>query len=253
MTFSPANLLKLFSDLHSAYRGNRIYIYQMGKVGSKTLKTTLDNHFKSDVIHFHRLYKLKDAIKRQLMLQRDFMMPVYIISPIREPVSRNVSAFFQNFSRETGLNIETEAFNADRFKTLFLENNKHIEPIEWFEQELLSTFGINVYQQPFSPETAYRVYKKRNINVLVYQSELDKNKQLEILSRFLNKQIDEFLMTNVSDKKSYSDAYNAFLESVQLPEEYCRDMLNSAYARHFYSTDQRENAFNRWTGTNTGL
>src|SRR5437016_4459341 len=82
-----------------------VVIFQMGKVGSSSLHDTLAKKLKGPVIHAHHFAGLTADQQRNLTWRRRLHLPIYVISPAREPVARNISAFFQNFQRDTGMEI----------------------------------------------------------------------------------------------------------------------------------------------------
>ena len=80
-----------------------VLVYQMGKVGSSSVTNSLLRHYSGIVLQAHyfnsnhkdwrvgRLYRW--------VIEED--NPLRIISLTREPIGRNVSAFFQNFEKHT--------------------------------------------------------------------------------------------------------------------------------------------------------
>lgn len=68
-----------------------IVIYQMGKVGSMSLKRALVPHFKR-VRHCH------PHKKARAFLRADPQIPKLVMCGVREPLSHSVSAFFQNLT-----------------------------------------------------------------------------------------------------------------------------------------------------------
>lgn len=70
-------------------------VYQMGKVGSSTLKISLERRYGNEkVVHVHKHEEAKDRIEE---MSRRFRHLV-IISGFREPLSRCISAYFQNLT-----------------------------------------------------------------------------------------------------------------------------------------------------------
>lgn len=53
---------------------------------------------------------------------------------------------------------------------------------------------------------------------------------------------------NVSAANAFGAAYRSLLETVALPEWLVTSVIESRLARHFYSDDERERMFARWTG-----
>ncbi len=223
-----------------------VYIFQMGKVGSASVLETLKDQIPGHVFHVHNYCKF-DLFQRRLFLFRKFFhLPVKVITPIREPVSRNVSAFFQNFERFTGEKIEGKVWTPEDLKNLFIESRSHNYALEWFDQQLFPSLGINVYESRFPISQKWCTYRRRNIKLLVYRSDIQRSAQLDLLSYFTGTKIDSWIISNVSHEKDYADAYLAFSENVKLPSAYLSSMIDSKYFQHFWSEHERQQVVEKW-------
>ncbi|MFO7942916.1 MAG: putative capsular polysaccharide synthesis family protein [Anaerolineales bacterium] len=244
-----------------------VLIYQMGKVASTSVYMSLKESTNFDVFHTHRLNPENIAKVKEEHLQRGDMPPddtrglylynrlieprqksTRIITLVREPVGRNISAFFQN--------LETFKCGEDAHNTLeieelvrdFIYEYNHDVPLTWFDKELRVTTGTDVYRHPFPREKGYQVIDQPPFYVLVIRHDLTDEEKESCIAEFLD--LDSFHITrmNVSSSKEYSETYRVFLDSIQLPKDYVGRMLSSKYARHFYSPDERKTLYQRWVG-----
>ena len=126
-----------------------ILIFQMGKVGSTTVVKSLEKKGILPLFHIHLLLNSEDTMKfykskayesfeLKFYLERqirrgEFLYnkiivakkEVKIISLTREPIGRNISAFFENFEMETGKIYEQSNFTLQELMDIFI-NFYHI-------------------------------------------------------------------------------------------------------------------------------
>ena len=123
-----------------------VIIYQMGKVGSSTLKESLAQKNIS-ALHIHRYYfsnnekpinlrrlihKLKSNFTFNKLIKKE---KIKIITLYRDPLSRNISSFFQNldvyFTKS-----EMENLTFKKLENKFNSASNLIEtPSNWFDIE----------------------------------------------------------------------------------------------------------------------
>ena len=223
-----------------------VYIFQMGKVGSASLLNTLRENYSGHVFHVHSHNKLSKFQKQLVEFRKFLHLPVYVITPIRDPISRNVSAFFQNFERFTGNKISDRPWNADQLKMLFLEKSDHAYALEWCDQHLHRFLGIDVYQKTFPVQRKSSVFRDGSLKLLVYRTDLDRTEQLKTISDFLGIQLKEWIISNVSVEKDYGNSYRLFIQNVKLPEPYISEMKNSTFFHHFWTEDERSDLCEAW-------
>lgn len=226
-----------------------VFVFQMGKVGSYTVKSTLTNLWNAPVVHGHNYAHLSKQDQGTLDAAKQNAEPLFVLCPIREPIGRNISSFFHNFERDTGEPFERNKYSTDDLRELFLSKAQHNVPIEWFDRNFRPVFGIDVFDEPFSKSTRYKEYSRENVRALVYQSELDPAVQLEIISQFLGVKLPQWDFENVSSTKRYARAYKQFKSRVRLPEVYLQMMFTSRYFRHFYHQDVKEALRQKWADT----
>jgi hypothetical protein len=229
-------------------RHTPVIVYQMGKVGSTSLYYSLKKSYPGIVLHSHSFassdndWRIRELYKHCLANGR----PLNIISLTREPIERNISAFFQNFERDTGIPYRRDIFSLEELKELFLKNYNHDIPLDWFDSHIKANFGIDVYASPF-PECGSSTYSNGNIRILILRSEIDDADKTEVIKEFLDLLEFQMISKNVSSKKAYAETYRIFRETVRLPSSYISRMCNSRYFNHFYTEEFVESVRKKWS------
>lgn len=249
-----------------------IIVHQMGKVGSSTVCESLKrNKIGFPVVHTHFLEPKKlqlrlnsissneNKIDRHLITSllvldaiRDSSKKIKIVTLVREPIARNISAFFESINRyiynfnhryKKG-NIDTE----DLVKS-FLKKFPHQFPLNWFDKEMKAVFGIDVYKRNFDFDKGYQIYgheNSQNLELLLIKLEKLNDCHEFAFSDFFG--LDNFILEHKrlgSDQK-YADLYNQFKNSIKLSEGYAENLYNSKYVRHFYSREEIDSFKDKW-------
>ena len=257
-----------------------IIVYQMGKVGSLTIKSSLENLFRSlplevPLYHAHNLNNL-DAMEAaitkqwsnpapalaQMKIDKDLRRQIdnnpgrkwKVISLTRDPVARNVSMFFQMLDvhfpdwkskyEQGHLNLqELQYFLVHKFSS----GNA---PELWFDQQMKPVFDIDVYASSFPHNLGYKIYSSnKNVKLLLIRLEDLDRVASQAMVKFLNIKRFSLIKSNVGAEKAYSALYREF-KRMPLPKSYLEKMYNLKYTRHFY-TDQEINKFyETWDSAN---
>lgn len=237
----------------------------MGKVGSRSVSDSLKYYGLNPVIYIHRMNpdnikKVREEHLKNKLKPKDERIGLWlyknvckkqgqkakIITLVREPVSRNISAFFQNFERFVGSKYEESNFKINDLINLFLSGYRHDVSLSWFQVEMNQTLGLDIYKYAFSKEKGYLKIEKENFEILILKLEIsDITKQIA-LSNFLN--LSDFQLTreNVGNEKNYATTYKDFKSKIRLPSSYMEKMLYSNYTRHFYSQNEIDKFWSSW-------
>lgn len=253
-----------------------ILVYQMGKVGSRTVENSIRKvigNRKAEIIHIHEIggdYRKKyrsnyffyaKSSKERIRLylgyivrkvyKHRFLSLVYkakrvkIISLVREPIGRNVSALFQAYEfMNEGRQKNTE-FDLNMLSKLFYEKVDHSAPEKWFDYEMKPNFGIDVYTEPFDFDNGYKVYTNGKVELLVVRLE-DLEKNQKIIGDFLDLNEFKIVNKNIGEKKWYSQIYNKFKRQFKPTKEYLDNVLNTNYAKHFYTKDEIQRIYSKY-------
>ncbi len=227
-----------------------VFIYQMAKVGSTSIYRSLSEQYPGAVLHAHMFSAVHHDWRIRSLYRWVFLpnRPLNIISPIREPIGRNVSGFFEDFEKYTGVPYEKSKFTIDELKNIFLANYKHNWPLEWFDTHILKDFGIDVYATPFL-ECGFATYSQKNNRLLVMRSELADQDKARVIKQFLGMFSFQLFNSNVGENKEYAKMYREFRNKVKLPKDYLAKMCGSKYFNHFYSQETIDQARRKWADT----
>lgn len=259
---------------------NRLFVYQMGKVGSTSIETSLkvlnidsihrhtyrritamtELHQKYDTLRLARKNRHNSIHKRIKKVIFNYLMVKHfrskkniskVITLVREPIARNISMYFQNFyipcleiavrgSSRTTDNTSINAFIED-----FFNKYNHYYGIKWFDNEFLKVTGVDIYDYPFDKEKGYCVINDKGVSVLIMQ--MEKMNDLEkVMGEFVGNDEFKLINDNTSDEKWYSCVYKKFKETIEIPENYIDNIYNTKFMKHFYSDDDISSFRNKY-------
>ncbi len=221
----------------------------MGKVGSSSLRKTLKMQYPGQVIHAHNYQMMAREDRHLINHRKEYRLPLNIITPVRDPVSRNISSFFQNFQRDTGFNFHDRSWKRTELRRLFLREFPHQVPLEWFDRHFRTTFKVDIFTIPFPRKKKWDTIKKGAFRFLIYRCDLDRKKQLSIISQFLSVDLQNWSYDNLSTKKEYAAAYEDFIRNIRLPDIYLTLLTKSRFCRHFWTEQEITALVERWTET----
>ena len=254
-----------------------IFVFQMGKVGSKSafhaIQESLEEQGKGKgplhakeigntiLLHVHRVSDAGGRLGPMISWRVRLGWPLTVICPIREPIARDISAFFYFYYQEapdllenTNLGELEELFLADSRPIRVNQNPRWIDLTEhwftlnWFDEHFKPLTHIDVYKKPFPIDRKWQIYKRGSIRVLLYRVDLTPSEQTKLVSDFLGIKLDEFGPENDARSRDYAKLYSQFCESVKLPEQYISRMHDSRFAKHFWSPQELKTAADKWRG-----
>lgn len=254
---------------------NAVMVYQCGKVGSEALTKSIIN-CGLRASHCHTLALPYSCMKEWGSTWDDNVKRTAlgfngkIITAIREPISRDVSEYFQSLCAR-GEELKevfkiTDLFDGfyDVFyypyqksgqdnNDFFIAQNKgfHIGSpkgyeFDWFDFELKENFGFDAYEHEFDKDRGYSIYKHLGMEIMIFQ--LEKINSLEsIIGEFLGAENFKMCRTNDNASKPYRYMYKSFKEDFVLKKEYA-DLYykNNPWFEHFYSSRDIEQFYGEW-------
>jgi hypothetical protein len=192
----------------------------------------------------------------RLILDKGRLPSLKIITLTREPISRAIADTFENVRwRDPRLLAEHERMDIN--STLgqirarlanFDEESDYV--CRWFDHELRSVFGLDVYEHDFDKERGYTtlIHEATRIPVMVIRMENLDAVMSDGLPSYLGlSEPIPILRANVGEGKWYGDAYRQVVESLRLSHEVCERIYSSRYVRHFYTEDEIATFIQRWT------
>lgn len=243
---------------------NAILIHQMGKVGSTSVYKTLCRKWPNKRI-FHTHFLNSDRIARfidkepmgkshRYVIEREWILrhldrfqSIYIITLVRDPVARNISAYFQNhkfFFPEDDFDVWEDKI--DVLRERFFCEYPHEVPLTWLDDEINKVFGIDIYAQPFPHNQGFVLIEKDNFRLLVVRVEDLTRVGSQALTVLFGCNIVMLEVGNVGENKGYSLLYKKFLDGLCLSNDYLKQMYCSKYATHFYTEEERKAFLDQW-------
>lgn len=221
--------------------------YTMGKVGSSAIHKSLKMS-NIPTLHLHTMQQ--DVIDKAI--RDDRMRPNYfasivarkllkylsdnkqiervkVITLVRRPAERNLSAFFQNASK-FGITPNTDENEAFR---IFIEKYHHHIPNRWFDDEIKKYLGLDVYKEKFCRESKF--IGGQGMPLLLLESSLSNNIKTDLLSQFLGVKVSELQFENVASDKPIAKLYGATKRLLCTDQNYKTQMENTKYFNHFYA------------------
>ncbi len=255
-----------------------IWIFQPGKVGSQSIW----NSIQDKSIQFHTLataYRYADIDKDCLDYYLNLIQnkKIKIISAIREPISRDISAFFQNSDLELwpyhnfnsniftlcGRDDESEIYmdvcsmkkrcplwekslndSYEKFTRAVMYYEQDV--FSWFDHEIKKILNLDIYDYPFDQGEGYNIIEKDNIQILILKMEYLSDLE-NVIGDFINDSNYKLLNRNKALDKMYYYAYNNFKKNIKIPKDYFEFYYsdNSKY-KHFYSSKEINANYKYW-------
>lgn len=251
-------LLQSFSDRIPRRRPSGavpVLIYQMGKVGSSTIKRSLDKLGRFEPYQVHRLNPDNIARVRREHERRGWEPPksellsgeliermikhrirLKIITLVREPIGRNFSYYFQNLDKILGTpNAHASIPIEQLVKDFPVEFPYSDDPLTWFDYEFKEVTGIDLYNHRLDMEVGFAEIKTDLYEVLILRTDAADKVKSEVLARFLGAPRPvKLVQANVTARKDSAEAYRNFRDSIRMVPAYLDHMLGSKYSRHFF-------------------
>jgi hypothetical protein len=160
--------------------------YQMGKVRSAAVARYLRGKGAAEW-HIHRFYdtpvtgpvpkqRLFKSIDLALLwLLRRFASRIYLISGVRDPLSRDVAMFFQTARSLYG--VDPASASLDELHRIFVDRFPLGAVDTWFDDELNRALGIDVFATPFDKDSGFIQLQRGRVSAFIYR--LDRLDDLE--------------------------------------------------------------------------
>ncbi len=157
--------------------------------------------------------------------------PIKFISLIREPISRNISAVFQNLPKRL-LQQPDEVLQRLRRYSIRL-------PDDWFERDFRSVTGIDALSMEHDRSADHFRLSSGRFDVVIMKMDVPDSRKSTILSEFLGRPI-EITRANEARDKGYYEMYKSLLASPSaIREDFVQECLNLKYFKAFFSDEER--------------
>ncbi|MFX0095809.1 MAG: putative capsular polysaccharide synthesis family protein [Candidatus Hodarchaeota archaeon] len=255
-----------YLDLKIKEQNRVVLLYQMGKVGSRTIRRSLEA-LGIPVYHVHQLRRIEKALKEHhskiwiLTLLNYSWFALYfkkhqnnldykkwkLISLVRDPIARNVSLFFENFRLALPkiIRMKKAPITLENIRDLFLYDfPNHNFPLSWFNEEMKQIFGIDVFTEEFPKTQGYKIYTGKHLDLLLLKLEQLNDCASVAFNEFLGIKGFTLRNANLTKEKDYFSIYKKFISAKILPESYVEKLYASKFSRHFY-TEEELNIFRK--------
>lgn len=253
------------------FKAPPIIILTPGKVGSSSVYYTLKKELKNPVFHIHNLsktgidlstrdhiYSHRKSKPLHLIVSKNlrkklttYSGKLFVITIIREPISREISSFFQNTDQykdvleNKKLEIDTEMAQKILHKKFEADICQQLK--DWFDLEIKHNFGIDIFEKKFDYDRKFVISQNSNYHHLLLK--------MEDLDTVFPKAIKEFIKlstplqlqkANVGDKKHYAATYKKIKKSIKLDHDVISQIVNSKFFQHFYLRNKSE-VITKWS------
>jgi len=218
----------------------RIVIYQYGKVGSRTMYTTLKKYHKN-VHHMHFLRK-----KNMNKISKNGTL---IITIVRNVYDRNISNMFQNIKASNNdfyYGQKIKNINLNKLMIHYRKANiKHTNRllIPWFKK-FKKDIGVDIFSKEFNMEDKYNIYKETDKTIITLRFE-DIAEWDKILSNIFGREI-ILKSSNVSKDKVYNKLYKQFRKNYKYTKEEIQIIDTTDHLSYFYTPDEIEGFKNNY-------
>lgn len=241
-----------------------VLIFTMAKVGSLSVYHSLKKAGISSIFHIHTLneQEVEKGVKQCLdtgiypgsrspvfllnKAMRDCTSKVKVVSIFRNPVERNISAFFDAFNLHMGVAPEQYNGSLERIEKTFHKKLQHNYAIDWYDTHFKEALDLDVYQYPFDMQKQYALLTNDSFDVLLMDSRLHDSKKEELIQDFCAVPNFQLQNVNVTSQAKHANLYADFKEYIRFRESYLNHQLDSKYASHFFTQEDRQALKKKW-------
>lgn len=230
-----------------------IAIYTLGKSGSSSLLSTLQRKFSIfNVYQLHFIncdyirenhsddFAVRNIDKANNFLRKHSKNKIKYISLVREPVSREISSFYQN----------RQLYFKDVLPNDFKEINNLIESrgydlaLNWFDYELKKHLDFDVYSQSFDKTKGFSIYKiDSKTELMILRTDCINKFGIVAINKFLNTDIKQMKTANIGNNKSNSLYQKQLKSQFKLSDENLKKIQNSKFMNHFFNSEEIKNLY----------
>lgn len=240
-----------------------VVIHSIGKVGSSSLAASLKGGGRL-VVHTHffhaanldfweeyylssrgsvpaNIFRSRALSKALETTERD----IKIVVPFREPVSREVSSYFQDHE------IFSELLDGSHDETMSLLRGigarlaDELPEKRWIELELRQFLGIDAMARHFDPSIGYLLFKDSNRAILIFRLEDLSDIYPRVFSDFLGFEVRPLRKANIGTEKRYATKYERYKTTRVLTDEQAKSIVAQQFFSWLYP-DFEENFKRKW-------
>ncbi|MBK6775617.1 MAG: hypothetical protein IPG74_07120 [Flavobacteriales bacterium] len=244
-------------------RSNFFLIYTLGKVGSSTLYATLKKklpgvpvhhvHYLSEKFLGDLLPKSDVYFRKHIGLGRRILADldkhkdkrIKIITLVREPVARDVSALFQTWRGRFGDVPFDSKSNTELIA--HLKERKFQHTLTWFDEEFKEWTGVDIYSLPFDMHQGYSIHHTERFDILVVKLEQLNECFASAMHEFIGLDLSRLELANIGEEKLSREKYKSLAAENPFHARRTGPRLRLQYMRHFFSDEEIATARERWS------
>jgi plasmid stabilization system protein ParE len=244
-----------------------LLVLQMGKVASTSIAHALEEVGAWNVVHIHHLDRGRIDRLSEKNTERGITPPpnllrsqavldwlqtdpeqVQIVSAVRDPVARNLSAFFENAHNFLDIDGGEIRNTPEEIAETFVSTYRQTNALDWFDANIRRVFKLDVFSRDFDHEQKRLVAKNARCRLIVVRAEDDDTVKAKAIARHLRLGNLDLGRTNIADTKSYAAHYERVKAVLRMPEELLDKLYDSKLARHFYTEEEIAGFRAKWGG-----
>lgn len=240
-----------------------IIILTQGKVGSSSVYYSLKKNLPNCVYHIHRLSNTgiqksikshKNSDRKSIPLHlfvaeilekklKNYNGKIYIITIVREPISRQISAFMQNIDQyKRSIEKKDLSLNIKKSEKILINKIRNISNNDlrnWIKLEINNYLNINIFEKPFNHYNQYNIYEHEKYSLLLMKMETMKNIFSKAVKELLKYDFDiQLEQNNVGENKYYASDYKKIKSKLIFDNKIIDEIYNSEFVKYFYTTKE---------------
>lgn len=224
---------------------NPILFLTPTKVGHRTIGFSLRKRG-IPVWGRHELLEIPDIVLKGFW--KYDQMPHKIITSVREPIQRDISAYMESFY-PSWVNLKEEVnFDLKQNVTNYLKHNAKTKYGYLFDYYdiFYDITGIDIYKYPFDREQGYGIIREKNWEILLLKLE-KLNDNVSVIADFLNIPDFHLYTENVGAEKWYKYLYKNLKADIEIPQEVIdKYYIGNERMDYFYTDSEKATFLNKF-------
>ncbi len=241
-----------------------VLVFTMAKVGSSSVYNSLKKQSNIPSFHVHTLSVAEEMQAKALCKEKGVYpnsrspVPILhtyvfekqrkykVISLFRNPIERNLSAFFDAFELYMGMPPHRFKGSFQDLERAFHKNLDHSYCKDWFDSQFKNGTGIDVYDFDFDSQKGYKTLSSNQTDVMLLKNDLDDTLKSKLIGNFCS--IENFKLNNVNitSTKKGAKLYADFKSHIRFSKAYLEEQLESKYMNHFFTEEEKKVLYKKW-------
>lgn len=195
---------------------------------------------------------LRDALAQDAIAKECGGRRWKIVTLVRDPMARNVTDFFKRLRLAAGaapgtwraaapaygIDLAVDEATPGALRRAFLERYDHAAALSWFDRELQTVLGIDVYAHPYPPDEGGRPIRGDRCDLLILRAEDLDARGGRLLAGFLGTGEPPLANTNRAQDRPQAPLWSSFRRALGAPAGLLDTLYGAKLARHFYRPDE---------------